>query len=100
MKISTQEYRFDGAVFPSIWPCDVVDATGKILDCYIVYFDTDTGVVISQKYKDGIPVIWETGPPLAIGAGIIEIVELHPAPLTMIPYDPANHASPCVTVGP
>jgi hypothetical protein len=82
-KYSTIPERYEGAEFPPIWPLDVLDASGCIVGQYIVYFDTDTGIVIERpKDEKGIPILWE----YRQYSGHIERVSLHAAPLTFIPY--------------
>lgn len=58
-------------------PIDVFDAKGMVIIAWIIYFDSDAGIVISRKWK------YPYGPterhPLT--------VKMHPAPLTFKPID-------------
>lgn len=85
-RYSIEPSKWQGAAYPKGLPIDVVDATGKVVAHeWIVYFETETGVVISsvRDAKTGDPILSLTGEPKYI-------VEVYPAPLSMRPVKKQN----------
>src|SRR5687768_14710482 len=110
-RFSTSPERFEGAVDPPYLPLDVVDADGNVVDGNIIYFDTDTGIVVSQVKEPGGYKTYSSRSgtrPVKPGGqlwsrpgqyeGIVEEITLHKAPLTYVPYQP--NVSPATVVGP
>lgn len=81
MKYSCEPSKWFGSSIPAGMPIDVKDAGGNIIDNdWIVYFDTDTGVVISSvRDKLDNPVLSLSGEPKYK-------VEIFRAPLSWAPH--------------
>lgn len=75
MWIACNQDRYPGSVFPSIWPCDIRDATGQIISgCNVIAFNTTTGEVHKQiDMENPCPQVE---------------IQKHPAPLAMVPHTP------------
>lgn len=95
MKYSSKPEQYDGAVHFPMYPCDGIAADGTVIPaCF--YLDTETGVTLRhQKDHNGDWVEWNSG---GFG-GLVEVVEVFPAPVTIVPFDPARHVAPSHVVG-